>query len=129
MNKQMGVMTNNIKVKATRNLDNLVHQSDSPFTSRIADFPLPTKFKVPQLENFDGLKDPFDCMESFKTIMQLQAIPEEICMAFPMALRGSARVWFNKLETGSIDPFVQLSQAFIDHFIGGQQRGHPLPTC
>uniref|UniRef100_A0A2N9H2V5 RNase H type-1 domain-containing protein n=1 Tax=Fagus sylvatica TaxID=28930 RepID=A0A2N9H2V5_FAGSY len=44
-----------------------------------------------------------------------------------MGLRGSARVWFNKLELESISSFVQLSQAFIDHFIGGQKRGHP-PT-
>jgi hypothetical protein len=44
-----------------------------------------------------------------------------------MGLRGSARVWFNKLESKSIGSFVQLSQAFIDHFIGGQRRGRP-PT-
>jgi hypothetical protein len=44
-----------------------------------------------------------------------------------MGLRGSARVWFNKLESESIGSFVQLSRAFIDHFIGGQRRGCP-PT-
>jgi hypothetical protein len=60
--------------------------------------------------------------------MQLQTVPEEImCQAFPMGLRGSARVWFNKFESESIGSFVQLSRAFIDHFIGGQQRGRP-PT-
>ena len=37
-----------------------------------------------------------------------------------MGLRGPARVWFNKLESESIDSFVQLSRAFIDYFIGGQ---------
>ena len=60
--------------------------------------------------------------------MQLQTIPEEImCQTFPMGLRGSARVWFNKSESESIGSFVQLSRAFIDHFIGGQQKGR-LPT-
>uniref|UniRef100_A0A2N9H0M9 Uncharacterized protein n=1 Tax=Fagus sylvatica TaxID=28930 RepID=A0A2N9H0M9_FAGSY len=86
------------------------------------------KFKVPLLENFDGTKDPFDYLEAFKTIMQLQAVPEEVmCRAFPLGLRGSARVWFNKLESESIGSFVQLSHAFIDHFIGSQRRGRP-PT-
>uniref|UniRef100_A0A2N9GMX4 Uncharacterized protein n=1 Tax=Fagus sylvatica TaxID=28930 RepID=A0A2N9GMX4_FAGSY len=94
----------------------------------IADFLLPSRFKVPLLENFDGTKDPFDYLEAFKTIMQLQAVPEEVmCRAFPLGLRGSARVWFNKLESESIGSFVQLSRAFIDHFIGSQRRGRP-PT-
>uniref|UniRef100_A0A2N9G5W9 Reverse transcriptase RNase H-like domain-containing protein n=1 Tax=Fagus sylvatica TaxID=28930 RepID=A0A2N9G5W9_FAGSY len=63
-----------------------------PFILRIANFPLPSRFKVPPLENFDGTKDPFDYLEAFKTIMQLQALLEEImCWAFPMGLRGSAR--------------------------------------
>ena len=30
-------------------------------------------------------------------------------------------MWFNQLETGSIDTFAQLSWAFIDNFIGGQK--------
>jgi hypothetical protein len=124
MRKQMGDMKNSLRAKAARNLDNLVHRADSPFIPSIADFPLPSRFKVPLLENFDGTKDPFDYLEAFKTIMQLQAVPEEVmCRAFPLGLRGSARVWFNKLESESIGSFVQLSRAFIDHFIGSQRRG------
>uniref|UniRef100_A0A2N9GGN7 Reverse transcriptase n=1 Tax=Fagus sylvatica TaxID=28930 RepID=A0A2N9GGN7_FAGSY len=128
MRKQMGDMKNSLRAKAARNLDNLVHRADSPFIPSIADFPLPSRFKVPLLENFDGTKDPFDYLEAFKTVMQLQAVPEEVmCRAFPLGLRGSARVWFNKLESESIGSFVQLSRAFIDHFIGSQRRGRP-PT-
>uniref|UniRef100_A0A2N9HQF1 Retrotransposon gag domain-containing protein n=1 Tax=Fagus sylvatica TaxID=28930 RepID=A0A2N9HQF1_FAGSY len=128
MKKQMGDMKNSLKAKAAHNLDNLVHRADSSFILGIANFPLPSRFKVPPLKNFNGTKDPFDYLEAFKTIMQLQAVPEEImCRAFPMGLRGSARVWFNKLESESISSFVQLSRAFIDHFIGGQRRGRP-PT-
>ena len=86
-------MKNSLKTKAARNLNNLVHRADSPFIPRIANFPLPTRFKVPKLESFDGTEDPFDYLEAFKTIMQLQAVPEEImCRAFPMALRGPTRV-------------------------------------
>uniref|UniRef100_A0A2N9ERH4 Uncharacterized protein n=1 Tax=Fagus sylvatica TaxID=28930 RepID=A0A2N9ERH4_FAGSY len=128
MRKQMGDMKNNLKAKAARNLDNLVHRADSLFIPSIANFPIPSRFKLPLLENFNGTKDPFDYLEAFKTIMQLQAIPEEImCRAFPIGLRGSARVWFNKLKSESIGSFVHLSRAFIDHFIGSQRRGRP-PT-
>ena len=96
-------MKNSLKAKAARNLDNLVHRANSPFIPSIANFPLPSRFKVPLLESFDGTKDPFDYLEVFKTIMQLQAVPKEImCRAFPMGLRGSAKVWFNKLESESI---------------------------
>uniref|UniRef100_A0A2N9IZ99 Uncharacterized protein n=1 Tax=Fagus sylvatica TaxID=28930 RepID=A0A2N9IZ99_FAGSY len=124
MRKQMGDMKNSLRAKAARNLDNLVHRADSPFIPSIADFPLPSRFKVPLLENFDGTKDPFDYLEAFKTIMQLQAVPEEVmCRAFPLGLRGSARVWFNKLESESIGSFVQLSRAFIDHFIRQPTKG------
>uniref|UniRef100_A0A2N9HFX3 Retrotransposon gag domain-containing protein n=1 Tax=Fagus sylvatica TaxID=28930 RepID=A0A2N9HFX3_FAGSY len=57
-----------------------------------------------------------------------KAVPEEIMgKAFPMGLRGSARVWFNKLESESIGSFIQLSRTFIDHFIGGQRKERP-PT-
>ena len=118
MRKQMGDMKNSLKAKAARNLDNLVHRADSPFIPSITNFPLPPRFKVLPLENFDGTKDLFDYLEAFKTIMQLQAVPEEI-MCRPMGLRGSARVWFNKLDSKSISSFIQLSQAFIDHFISG----------
>uniref|UniRef100_A0A2N9J4R0 Uncharacterized protein n=1 Tax=Fagus sylvatica TaxID=28930 RepID=A0A2N9J4R0_FAGSY len=82
----------------------------------------PAKFKVPQLETFDGFKDPLDYLDSFRTIMRLHGVSDEImCRTFPTNLRGSARTWFNQLETGSIDTFAQLSRAFIDNFIGGRR--------
>uniref|UniRef100_A0A2N9EL81 Retrotransposon gag domain-containing protein n=1 Tax=Fagus sylvatica TaxID=28930 RepID=A0A2N9EL81_FAGSY len=126
MKEQMKEMKSQVKAKAARNLDMLVHRSESPFTKRVDNYPLPTKFKVPQLENFDGLRDPLDYLDSFRTVMRLQGVSDEImCRAFPINLRGSARVWFSKLETGSIDTFAQLSRAFIDNFIGGRRSARP----
>ena len=104
----MKKMKSHVKAKAARNLDMLVHRSESPFTKRVDDYPLPTKFKVPQLENFDGLWDPLDYLDSFRTVIRLQGVLDKImCRSFPTNLRGSARVWFNQLETGSIDTFAQ----------------------
>jgi hypothetical protein len=119
-------MKSQVKVKAAKNLDMLVHRSESPFTKRVDEYPLPAKFKVPQLETFNELKDPLDYLDSFRTVMRLQGVSDEImCRAFPTNLRGSARVWFNQLETGFIDTFAQLSRAFINNFIEGRNSARP----
>ncbi len=47
MKEQMKEMKSQVKAKAARNLDMLVHLSESLFTKRVDDYPLPTKFKVP----------------------------------------------------------------------------------
>ena len=44
--------------------------------ANIVDYPLPPKFKIPQLESFDRFKDLLDYLETFKTIIQLQAVPK-----------------------------------------------------
>ena len=76
---------------------------------------------MPQMENYDGSKDPLDHLESFKTLMHLQGVPDEIiCRAFPTTLKGFARIWFNRLAPNSIDTFKELSAQFASHFI----RGH-----
>ena len=120
LEEELKEMKSQVKAKATKNLDMLVHRSESPFTKRVDEYHLLAKFKVPKLETFDRLKDPLDYLDSFKTVMCLQGVSDEIMgRAFPTNLRGLARVWFNQLETGSIDTFTQLSRAFIDNFIGG----------
>uniref|UniRef100_A0A2N9IAR9 Uncharacterized protein n=1 Tax=Fagus sylvatica TaxID=28930 RepID=A0A2N9IAR9_FAGSY len=126
MKAQLGEMKDEFKGRATRNLDTLVHRTDSPFTEKVISFPLPSKFRMPSLENFDGTKDPLDHLESFKTMMCLQGVPDEImCRAFPTTLKGPARIWFKKLIPGSIGSFAQLSHSFFNHFIGGQRCGRP----
>jgi hypothetical protein len=47
MREQMKEMKSQVKAKAAKNLDMLVHRSESPFTKRIDEYPLPAKFKVP----------------------------------------------------------------------------------
>uniref|UniRef100_A0A2N9IJZ2 Uncharacterized protein n=1 Tax=Fagus sylvatica TaxID=28930 RepID=A0A2N9IJZ2_FAGSY len=126
MREQMKEMKSQVKAKAAKNLDMLIHHFESPFTKRVDEYPLPAKFKIPQLEIFDGFKDPLDYLDSFRTVMRLQGVSDEImCRAFPTNLRGSARTWFNQLETGFIDTFSQLSRAFIDNFIGGRRSARP----
>ena len=84
---------------------------------------------MPLVENYDGNKDMLDHLESFKTLMHLQGIPNEImCRAFPTALKGPARIWFNRLTPNSISSFKELSTQFASHFIEGH-RYKKSTTC
>ena len=72
-------------------VEDLVHRTDSPFTALINGHPLPQKFKMPSLDSYDGTRDPFDHIATFKTIMHLQGVLGEImCRAFPTTLKGPA---------------------------------------
>ena len=122
MRKEMDELRNAIKEKTKRNVDRMVRATDSPFTAAVLECPVPSKFRLPQLESFDGLRDPQDHLNTFKTTLGLQQPPDEIlCRSFPTTLKGVAREWFTKLPTSSVDNFEQLSNAFLRHFIGGQR--------
>ena len=104
-------------------VEDLVHRTDSPFTVLINGHPLPPKFKMPSLDSYDGTRDPFDHIATFKTTMHLQGIPEEIiCRAFPTTLKGPTRVWFSKIPPNSLSSFEELSKLFVNNFIGGQRH-------
>ena len=121
MKEQMEVMMNALKGRVSSDLDNLVNKSDSPFTISVNSCPLPQKFRMPQIESYDGVKDPLDHLETFKTLMHLQGVPDEImCKAFPTTLKGPTRIWFSRLTPNSINTFKELSAQFTSHFI----RGH-----
>ena len=63
-----------------------------------------------------------DHLESFKTLMHLQGVVDEImCKAFPTTLKGPTRIWFSKLMLNSIGIFKELSAQFASHFIEGQR--------
>ena len=80
------------------------------------------KFRMPQIESYDGVKDPLDHLETFKTLMHLQGVPDEImCRAFPTTLKGPTRIWFSRLTPSSINTFKELSAQFTSHFIGGHR--------
>ena len=74
------------------------------------------------------MKDPIEYIESFKTLMNLQMMLDEVtCRAFPTTLKDVAREWFRKLSLGTISKFEQQSESFVCHFIGGQC--HKKPTA
>ena len=71
MKEQMEVMMNALKGRVSSDLDDLVNRTDLPFTIPVNSCPLPQKFRMPQIESYDGVKDPLDHLETFKTLMHL----------------------------------------------------------
>ena len=101
-------------------VDDLVHRTDFPFVPSVNSHPLPSKFKMPSLDSYDGMRDPCDHIATFKTTMHLQGVPDKImCRAFPTTLKGPARVWFSKIPPNSVSFFDELSKLFVNNFIGG----------
>ena len=103
MRKELDVVKNAMKGETKVNLDGMIKRTNSPFITSVLECPLPPKFHLPQLEVYDGTKDPLDHIGAFKMILNLQQTPDEvICRSFPTALRGAVRVWFSKLPMTSI---------------------------
>ena len=71
MKEQMEVMMNALKGRVSFDLDDLVNRTDLSFTIPVNSCPLPQKFRMPQIESYVGVKDPFDHLETFKTLMHL----------------------------------------------------------
>ena len=116
MKEQIEIMMNALKGRVSNSLDDLVNRTDSPFTTSVNSFPLP------QIESYDRVKNPFDHLETFKTLMHLQGVPDEImCRTFPITLKGPMRIWFSRLMPSSINTFKELSAQFTSHFIGGHR--------
>ena len=118
----MKVMMNALKGRVSSDLDDLVNRTDSPFTATVNNFPLPHKFRMLHIDSYDGVKDPLDHLETFKTLMHLQGVVDEImCRAFSMTLKGATRIWFSCLTPNSVSTFKELSAQFTAHFIGGHR--------
>ena len=87
--KAMDEMRENIR--KVNLIDDLVHRTDSPFVASINSDPLPSKFKMPSLDSYDGTCNLCDHIVTFKTTMHLQGVPYEImCRTFPTTLKGLA---------------------------------------
>ena len=111
MKKVMEEMKENMR--RTNPIEDLVYRTDSPFTASINGHPLPSKFKLPSLDSYDGTCDSFD-----------HILDEIMCRAFPTTLKGPARVWFSKIPPNSVSSFEELSKLFVNNSIGGQRHKH-----
>ena len=83
-------------------------------------------FRMPQIEAFDGTKDPVDHLNTYKKQMELHGYQDPVrCRAFAITLKGPALAWFNRLPPLLVSSFRELSIAFISHFIGARTYRKP----
>ena len=89
MRKVMDKMRENMR--RMNLIEDLVHQTYSLFTASINSHLLPSKFKMPSLDSYDGTHDLFDHIATFKTTMHLQGVLDKImCKAFPTTLKRAS---------------------------------------
>ena len=115
-----------VRGRALDIMDTLVQQTESPFTAEVLHFPLPAKFGIPQVEAFDGTRDPVDHLNTYKNQMELHGYQDPVrCRSFTITLKGPALAWFNRLPPSSISSFKELSIVFVSHFIGARTYKKP----
>ena len=115
-----------VRGRSPDTMDTLVQQIESPFTAEVLHFPFPAKFRMPQVEAFDGVKDPVDHLNTYKNQMELHGYQNMVqCRAFSITLKGPTLAWFNRLPPSSISSSRELSIAFVSHFIGARTYRRP----
>ena len=67
-----------VKGQAPVSMDALVQQTESPFMVGVLHFPLPAKFKMPQIEAFDDTKDLVDHHNTYKNNMELHGYQDPV---------------------------------------------------
>ncbi|GKV49801.1 hypothetical protein SLEP1_g56532 [Rubroshorea leprosula] len=84
-----------------------------PLNTNITLEPYPAGFRIPQLETYDGTKDPDDHLHAFYSCMQAQNASDALmCKIFPSTLRGNARTWYYSLPPRSISSYTEMASAF-----------------
>ena len=67
-----------VKGRALISMDALVQQTESPFNAEVLHFPFSTKFRMAQIETFDGAKDPIDHLNTYKNQMELHGYQDPV---------------------------------------------------
>ena len=76
-----------IKGQMDWSLGRMVRTTDSPFTTIVLECPMSSKFRLPQLEPFDELKDPLDHLNTFKMTLGLSLLTRYCVVPFPQLSR------------------------------------------
>ncbi|GKV02837.1 hypothetical protein SLEP1_g15225 [Rubroshorea leprosula] len=88
-----------------------------PLHTNITLEPYPIDFKIPQLETYDGTKDPDDHLHAFYSCMQAQNASNALmCKIFPSTLHGNAQTWYYSLPSRSISSYLEMAFTFATKF-------------
>jgi ribosome maturation protein Sdo1 len=60
----------------------------TPFTKQVVEYPIPNKFKSPQISSYSRVGNPTEHLENYLMHLALHTMPNEIvCRAFPTTLK------------------------------------------
>lgn len=104
-------------------MDQLLTCVEFPYSANIRVVPLPPRFKVPQIHEYNESKDLLEHLENFKEHTTLHGFLSQLaCRAFPLTLREAARAWFGALLSRTITSFIELSRLFLTQFMASRKR-------
>ncbi|GFY81324.1 hypothetical protein Acr_01g0011330 [Actinidia rufa] len=90
----------------------------TPFALEIEGMDPLEKFSPPKFILYDGKLDLRSHISHFRQVMELwNYLDALMCRVFPSRLVDLGLKWFDKLPTGSIGSFYQLSKSFMSQFI------------
>ena len=78
LQQEFGRVKEVVKGRALDTMDTLVQQTESLFTAEVLRYPLPAKFRMPQVEALNGVKDPVDHLNTYKNQMELHGYQDRI---------------------------------------------------
>jgi len=89
--------------------------------------PLPSTWKNPAFDKYDGTTDPGEHVDAYVTQVSLYIAEDALlCRVFPTSLKGVAFSWFARLPTHSIECFDTLVKKFGAQF--ATSRPHHLTS-
>ncbi|KAL2235898.1 UNVERIFIED_CONTAM: hypothetical protein Sindi_1322000 [Sesamum indicum] len=95
----------------------VAHNKNSPFSNDILTHVVEPGFRVPDLQKYDGTKDPHEHITAFELVINLYGQPGPImAKLFVTTLAGKTQEWFTSLPSGSVESYEQLIQKFSFHF-------------
>ena len=79
---------------------------------------LPPKFKISDVDKFDGIKDPKQHVRRYLSIAEMKGLDEKQTLhAFPLSLMRGASRWYYSLDPTKTKVWNELVELFVDQFI------------
>lgn len=89
----------------------------TPFTREVELKPLPRRFKVPSMSQYNRDNDPDDHLDTFNVQMDLQTTSLLVkCSVFPATLGDIAHAWFKGPSPRSISSREECQRRFLDQY-------------
>ncbi|XP_077226319.1 uncharacterized protein LOC143859523 [Tasmannia lanceolata] len=78
---------------------------------------LPPRFKVPDMDKYDGTGCPRSHLMSVLPLLQQHGLsPEQVALLFPRSLIGVAKKWFLSLKSEEIRTLEDIANRFVEQF-------------